>query len=205
MKRGSLILLGLAFLLASLVTLSCARIYPPATPAVGPAPTRVLQPYVAPHGVSEQTDCLACHSTDAKFLAALATSHPVPVPPGFQGSVHDACMLCHTIEPGHAAAKPLAHPVEGMSNCLTCHGSGTPGISQIPSDHRAYSADKCTVCHVPASSTASAATAKAIPHGLAGMENCVGCHGAGLPGISPMPADHAGRANQTCTACHAPK
>lgn len=41
----------------------------------------------------------------------------------------------------------------------------------------------------------------AIPHSIAGIETqCLTCHGEG--GLQPVPADHAGRTVETCTACH---
>lgn len=39
-----------------------------------------------------------------------------------------------------------------------------------------------------------------IPHPIAGQEQCDACHGAN--GIKPMPADHVGRPNESCTVCH---
>ena len=44
--------------------------------------------------------------------------------------------------------------------------------------------------------------ATAIPHTLAGRDNCVQCHGES--GFKPFPDDHAGRDNDTCTTCHQP-
>ncbi|MFH1003469.1 MAG: c-type cytochrome [Chloroflexota bacterium] len=42
----------------------------------------------------------------------------------------------------------------------------------------------------------------AIPHSLEGRDNCLSCHGPN--GIVPFPANHAGRTNDTCRACHQP-
>jgi cytochrome b subunit of formate dehydrogenase len=44
--------------------------------------------------------------------------------------------------------------------------------------------------------------ASAIPHLVTGREECRSCHGD--EGQSPLPADHQGRANDFCQACHAP-
>jgi hypothetical protein len=41
-----------------------------------------------------------------------------------------------------------------------------------------------------------------IPHSIAGRENCLVCHETGIAGSVAIPADHAGRTNDTCTACH---
>ncbi|MBI5500965.1 MAG: hypothetical protein HY907_12035 [Deltaproteobacteria bacterium] len=40
----------------------------------------------------------------------------------------------------------------------------------------------------------------AIPHTLEGRAACLTCHGEGK--LKPAPADHAGRADATCTGCH---
>jgi cytochrome b subunit of formate dehydrogenase len=44
--------------------------------------------------------------------------------------------------------------------------------------------------------------AVAIPHDVVGKEQCDTCHGTGT--IKPYPADHAGRTNDSCQACHKP-
>lgn len=74
---------------------------------------------------------------------------------------------------------PVPHTLEGRENCLECHLSaeGTP---------------------VPAGGP------PAIPHPLVGRENCLACHEQGLGGAPQVPADHAGRTNDVCQACHLP-
>jgi predicted CXXCH cytochrome family protein len=44
------------------------------------------------------------------------------------------------------------------------------------------------------------AQAKAVPHPVAGRENCLSCHQSA---VKPVPADHAGRTDATCLGCHA--
>ncbi|MGE5141052.1 MAG: cytochrome c3 family protein [Rudaea sp.] len=41
-----------------------------------------------------------------------------------------------------------------------------------------------------------------IPHTLVGHSDCVGCHATGANGAPKYPADHAGRTNDICQACH---
>ena len=53
-------------------------------------------------------------------------------------------------------------------------------------------------------STGSTVAAPAIPHDLAGRDNCLMCHNP-EGGMKPAPADHAGRTNDTCQACHRPE
>lgn len=43
-----------------------------------------------------------------------------------------------------------------------------------------------------------AASAPAVPHDTAGKEDCLSCHGSGLP------AGHAGLTNEACVTCHKP-
>lgn len=40
----------------------------------------------------------------------------------------------------------------------------------------------------------------AVPHTLEGRSACLMCHDIGK--AKPMPADHAGRGDATCTGCH---
>ena len=47
-------------------------------------------------------------------------------------------------------------------------------------------------------------TPPGIPHPLEGRDACLGCHEAGLAGAPQAPADHAGRTNEMCRACHQP-
>ena len=44
----------------------------------------------------------------------------------------------------------------------------------------------------------------AITHPLDGRADCLMCHETGIAGAATIPADHSGRANETCTACHTP-
>jgi hypothetical protein len=41
-----------------------------------------------------------------------------------------------------------------------------------------------------------------VPHPAEGLEDCLSCHG--VDQIVPAPADHEGRTNDTCLACHQP-
>lgn len=50
--------------------------------------------------------------------------------------------------------------------------------------------------------TTTASVVTLIPHSLEGRGDCLICHQTGIAGAKAVPADHAGRANSTCTACH---
>ena len=43
-----------------------------------------------------------------------------------------------------------------------------------------------------------------IPHSLDGRADCTICHATGVGGAPKFPADHTGRTNQMCAACHQP-
>jgi hypothetical protein len=42
----------------------------------------------------------------------------------------------------------------------------------------------------------------AVKHALAGYENCFSCHSTGANDTPKYPANHAGRTNDMCAACH---
>ena len=104
----------------------------------------------------------------------------------------------------------MKHEIAGKEQCLACHGP--KGVSPMPSNHEGRPQESCLVCHKPGPTPTPGAAkpgaakpatgvAGTIPHALEGKEKCELCHaGAGSP--KPVPADHAGRANTTCTACH---
>lgn len=94
------------------------------------------------------------------------------------------CSVCHDTANAGGSSN-----ISFCSNSL-CHGTkwkfaglDAPGILQLESPTQRI-ADQ----------------AAALPHPLAGMENCTACHGTG--GIRPYPADHVGRANEICLGCH---
>jgi cytochrome b subunit of formate dehydrogenase len=103
----------------------------------------------------------------------------------------------------------MKHEIAGKEQCLTCHGP--KGVSPMPSNHEGRPQESCLVCHKPGptptpgaakpGATKPAGVAGAIPHALEGKEKCDQCH-AGVGSLKPVPADHTGRANTTCTACH---
>ncbi len=76
------------------------------------------------------------------------------------------------------AARPIPHTLEGQSECLTCHGPGTP--KPAPADHEGRSVASCVACHPPQTTAAPPAAAPA-------------------PAAAPLPA--AGK-NDLCFSCH---
>lgn len=140
-------------LFLALITLSCARIYPPAERENGPIPAPVLQPAAMSHVVVEGVDCAVCHREDVKFVASMSNGHPVPVPPGFTKSPAEACILCHQSEQVEIEAPTMPHGLAGMEECALCHSNGTSGIPQMPSDPLHQSGHSCILCHTPLQAT----------------------------------------------------
>lgn len=216
--RGrSLPLVGAFILLFALWGTSCARIYPPAGPPAGPRPTTELQPPEAVHGLAAQGQCLACHGKDERFVASLQSSHPVPVPPGFQGSLQEACQLCHAMEQSHTLARAMPHPVEGWEACFACHASGVATAPQTPPNHSGYSITKCNVCHAPASPAQPLPTPAATPEPTQPAATTTPAApplGPALPTPEPTPTPspepgkvaspvpHSLAGKEDCLACH---
>ena len=173
------------------------------------------------HDLEGRENCLMCHAVDL-----LPTSHKTA---GFSNS---DCLLCHippgkgpganapeavapTPAPATGSAVAIPHPVAGRQDCLLCHGAD--GARPYPADHEGRTRESCTACHrelaeaaptaesagAAATEPASAPSASSIPHDVAGREDCLLCHGPN--GVRPNPADHVGRTNATCVACHKPE
>jgi hypothetical protein len=177
--------LGAAFVLALVILLfvSIASAQPP-----------------VPHPLEGRDDCLACHQTGVGGAPRMAPDHV--------GRANETCGQCHVpigVEP--AAVLAIPHPVEGREACLACHEAGLGGASKIPDDHVGRADETCGQCHVAAAAAPGAVSPISpalplIPHPVEGREACLTCHEAGLGGASKIPADHAGRTDETCRQCH---
>lgn len=146
----------------------------------------------------------ACHSTQWRFAGLNAPRvRELSAPPAAPSA-------------GQPAAIP--HPIGPRTDCLICHGPGK--VRPYPDNHSSFTVDMCTKCHqatvedgaapsapapaaTPAPSGAQTGPA-AIPHDLAGREDCLMCHDP-AGGVRPAPADHAGRAIDQCQLCHKPQ
>jgi nitrate/TMAO reductase-like tetraheme cytochrome c subunit len=180
---------------------------PPQTPGDG-------IPAAVPHPITARTDCTLCHATDKVH----------PWPEDHNGFSADLCTQCHTAPAGEGDAAPavaaptIPHQLAGMDQCDQCHSAD--GMKPVPDNHTSFTLDQCLLCHKPAGSepggTAPSATATpgassgpggaaggppAIPHDLAGRDDCLACHNP-EGGMKPAPADHVGRTNDTCQTCH---
>jgi nitrate/TMAO reductase-like tetraheme cytochrome c subunit len=172
----------------------------------------------------------ACHGTNWKFAGLDAPgvqkpAQPVPATPAATPtSGSGAAETATPAAPAGGGAPPaIPHDLAGRDNCLTCHNP-EGGVKPAPKDHVGRTNDMCQTCHKPSTPgstaapteapTQAAATATpaapaggggppAIPHDLAGRDNCLMCHNPD-GGVKPAPKDHAGRTNDMCQTCHKP-
>jgi hypothetical protein len=135
-----------------------------------------------PHPVEGREDCLSCHET--------GTNGAVQIPDNHSGIENDICRVCHksalegapTIPgPGALGPLPVPHTLVGRENCLECHASSEGTTTMVSEGGPPF-----------------------IPHPLIGRENCLACHEEGVGQAPIIPADHSGRPNDTCQACHQP-
>ena len=97
-------------------------------------------------------------------------------------------------------ATDIPHVLDGRDDCLGCHNTSTN--LPVPADHHGRTNADCTDCHKLVSNPTTT-TASAIPHTLEGRDNCLMCHAEGTD--MGVPASHAGRTLNVCTACHQPE
>lgn len=97
-------------------------------------------------------------------------------------------------------ATNIPHVLDGHDDCLGCHNTST--TLPVPADHQGRTNTECTDCHKVVSNP-TATTALAIPHTLEGRDDCLMCHAEGT--AMGVPASHAGRTVDVCTACHQPE
>lgn len=161
---------------------------------------------VCHHFSGEKTpQCRECHGT--------AFDPKDPNKPGLTHIYHLRCISCHkenrcgpTVCEGchtKATVPPLHsfHPLTQIQKCLNCHGpNGIPGVKKIPVNHGGAPESVCQLCHKPPVDSAARAIRR-IPHDT-DQPDCLKCHGEGIEDAKKVPADHAGRTDETCLLCH---
>ena len=186
----------------------------PATASALPATHRmVVSAPLIPHAVADRKQCNQCHGF----------SGMKPAPADHEGRPVGSCLICHRPAPkpkaeetGAAAATsgqpgPIPHAIEGdaYKDCTRCHAAGK--MKPYPANHDGFAVGSCTACHKPGAAPQaatsgtikeSAGTPELIPHSIEEdvYKDCSLCHGPGK--LKPFPANHAGFALGTCTACH---
>ena len=133
------------------------------------------------HPLEGWTSCTSCHSNERLVSTA----------PGHTGIHADQCLLCHKATTPAAEARP--HSTHRDVPCLSCHGTKAP----LPESMRDRSGTTCWLCH-----QGSSTEAPLYLHPTPTDGKCLTCHVAGKVGA--LPADHDGRTNDQCSACHAP-
>jgi cytochrome b subunit of formate dehydrogenase len=173
------------------------------------------------HAGRTDATCAACHKaaavpapTTAPTIAP-ATKPAATTAPTTAPATKPAVTTAPTL--GVAEVQPADHA--GRTMCVACHAA-LPKPA-MPADHAGRTDATCAACHkaaaapaatsVPATKPAPAATAtsstsgaggaKVLPASHAGRTICNACHETGAAGPK-NPADHAGRADATCVACH---
>ncbi len=106
------------------------------------------------------------------------------------------CTDCHRNVAHDYSVEPTNRPL--MQYCYNCHGKS----------------ESCSTCHPSGLPKARNILGNMVPliplgemppvikHSIEGRSNCTTCHGSGVAGLPAMPADHQGRDNSSCTACH---
>ncbi|MFC1951713.1 hypothetical protein ACFLYI_01545 [Chloroflexota bacterium] len=169
---------------------------------------------------STTDDCTVCHHRSGDKTPPCKECHEIPFnpdnlnKPGIARVYHLRCISCHReneLGPTEctgchqkASIPPLSitHPLAGRGNCLSCHETAIPEMPRLPADHNnGVTNDACELCHKSLVEEVALAT-RALPHGVTGREDCLICHGEGIGGAAKLPADHTGRANDTCQLCH---
>ena len=129
-------------------------------------------PPTIPHPVTARTNCLLCHAADKVR----------PFPASHATYTVDMCKGCH--QPAiKEAAETASTPAPAVP---TLTPAAAPAVSST----------------ITVTATAAPAGAvPAIPHELAGRDQCLACHAVDGPAKN-IPEDHAGRTNDTCQGCH---
>ncbi|MBI4333281.1 MAG: hypothetical protein HY673_18610 [Chloroflexi bacterium] len=163
--------------------------------------------------------CTDCHRNVAHEYSVEPTNRPLMEYCNKCHSKAESCSSCHPsglpkaktvlgknvpLIPAGELPPVIKHPVGGRASCSTCHGANVAGLPSMPSDHKGRDNTSCSACHLEQKESL-ATPAKAPPvikHPLEGRSSCSACHGANIPGLPSMPADHQGRDNPSCTLCH---
>ena len=144
--------------------------------------------------MSEKVSCKTCHHNSGDEIHACKDCHDSPTnphdstKPGLKAAYHQLCISCHKAK------------FSGPDSCLNCHKGDVKEnvVVSAPSIPHQLTWDTCSRCHQ-----------KGIPNGgveskIVYHDSCLNCHSTGVAGAALVPADHAGRAANTCQGCHKP-
>ncbi len=143
-------------------------------------PDRV-RPYPENHAAFDLAVCTNCHPVIATELTTAAQGEPGPTPTAAPSPTPTPGVASATATPMPAVAPAQATETPATPTAIATKRSVTPSPTASP-----------TVSGPPS-----------IPHPLEGRSDCLVCHAVDSA-VKPAPADHEGRTNELCQACHRP-
>lgn len=155
-------------------TATTSTTVPTATATLRARETATLEPSATATRAPTTAAAQSPTSTATASPTATATRTPAATPTRTPAATATPEPTAAPVEAGPA---PVPHSLEGREDCLACHISTEAG-------------------------TTAAGGPPPIPHPLVGRDNCLACHQEGIGGATKVPADHAGRTNDTCQGCH---
>ncbi len=164
-------------------------------PTAAPATSGGLKPLSANH--EGRTTCNVCHETGAAG----------PKNPADHAGRQDAtCTACHKFAGSSAPAATTAPaatkpPVSSSSAPASTAVPTAPAATKPPASSSSAPAATAVPTKASVSSSSASGGIKPLPASHAGRTTCNVCHETGAMGPK-NPADHAGRADPTCVACH---
>ncbi len=143
--------------------------------------------------MSEKVSCSVCHHNSGDEIHACRDCHDAPFnphnssKPGLKAAYHQRCMSCHR------------EKFAGPGSCTECHTGDTKvsAVVQAPQRPHSLTWETCGKCHK--NGIPGGQVSKIVYH-----DSCLKCHTEGVGGAAKVPADHAGRAGNTCQGCHKP-
>jgi hypothetical protein len=144
--------------------------------------------------MSAKVSCTTCHHNSGDEIHACRDCHYSPTnphdstQPGLKAAYHQLCISCHK------------EKFNGPESCINCHTGEVKENAIIAAPNRPHELtwDTCIRCHMAGIPNGGAQT-KIVYH-----DSCINCHSKGIAGAALEPADHAGRAANTCQGCHKP-
>ena len=142
---------------------------------------------------------------DPRFTVSLQLREMVEMSRRFVSMSGGLFLLGLMASPLMAQEKPpvISHDAAGKENCMMCHSVGVmEPVPDVPATHEGRPSESCLWCHA-ADSPMQGDGATTIAHDLAGKDNCMMCHAAGvMEPVPDVPESHEGRANEACGWCH---
>ncbi|MEK7777158.1 MAG: hypothetical protein AAB303_00845, partial [Chloroflexota bacterium] len=180
------------------------------TSGTGQPPATGIVPPAIPHTLLGRSQCTTCHGSGISEIPLMPSSHA--------GRSSERCSFCHKpLGEASTNAPAVPHTLAGRAECLICHASGIASAPPAPPNMKSLPNEHCLLCHQPSGvarvtpppgsatpTTPAAGGPPSIPHTLDGRSDCLVCHATGVAGATVVPANHAGRTSNTCTACHTP-